>query len=86
MLVRDLLASAEHPRMAKELLRGYAQVAVFLEAVIEEVFDNWRRTLRNWWTVILHYPEERWHGVQEVVWRPALKELDDSTTHTPVFM
>ena len=69
--------------MPQELLGGYPQVAVFLEAVVKEVLDDGRSAVWDWRAVVLHYPEERGHRVQEVVWRLAFEELYDCTAYAP---
>lgn len=76
-LVVNLFARRHHPRMPKQFLRRDTQVAVFLEAVIQEVLHYGRCTIWYGWIVILDNPEECRHGIEVVIGRISLQKLDD---------
>ena len=69
--------------MSKELLGRYSEVAIFLEAVGQEVLDNRGGTFWYRRTVILNDAEQGRHWVKEVVGRLSLQQFNDGTAYGP---
>jgi hypothetical protein len=70
----------------EKLLCRYTQVAVFLEAVVEEVFDNGRGAFGDGRAVVLDDAKEGGHGIKVVVWRVAFEKLDYDTPYAPTIL
>ena len=81
MLTLKLFPRRDHPWMPQQLLRRDAEVAILLEAMIEEVLDNRRGTFWYWRAVVLDDTEQRRHRVKEVIRRLALQQLDYGTAY-----
>lgn len=69
--------------MSQKFLGRDAEVVVFLEAVAEEVFDDWGGTFGNGRTIVLNDAIEGWHGFKKVIWWAAFEKFDDSTADAP---
>ena len=69
--------------MPQQLLCSNAEIAVLLEAVIQEVFDDGGCPLGDRRAVILYNAVERWHRLEEMVRWASLEEFDHCAAHTP---
>lgn len=92
-----MLTSRRHPGVAKKFLGRDAKIAIFLKAVIEEIFDDllvsssehlncktyWRGTIWDGRIVVLYNAEERLHRGKVMIRLFAFQELDDYASYTP---
>lgn len=69
--------------MPQELLGRDAEVVVFLEAMVEEVFDDGRCAFRNGRTVVLDDAVEGWHWFEKVIGGPTFEQFNNGTANAP---